>query len=67
MIYEADKGEMFYYFIRRMKQECIINKQSYRDCVFNGIYFTIFKDSNMDDISIIYDLKIKLTQNNIKC
>lgn len=62
MIYEAEKGEQFYYFIRRMQEEIITQGQSYRNCLFNDIYFTISKDSNFDDISIIYDLKRKINQ-----
>ena len=40
-----------------MKDGIDIKGQLYRDCVFNGICFTMHKDSNLNDIAIIYDLK----------
>lgn len=64
MIYEAEKGENFYSFGNRMKEEMKLKGQSYRVCIFNEIHYTIGFDSNMDDIATIYDLKRKLKHGN---
>lgn len=60
MTHEPEKEELFYHFGRRMKEEMKQNGQLYRRCVFNDIHFTISSDSNIDDIAIIWDLKMKL-------
>lgn len=62
MIYEADKGEMFFIFTRRMQYEMRQIGGSYRQCVFNDTYFTISVNSDLDDISSIYELKRELQQ-----
>lgn len=60
MIHKPDQYESFYDFVRRIKGLMSLSSHTfgaYKQCVYKGIHFTVSKDSNVDDIATIYDLK----------
>jgi hypothetical protein len=55
MYIEAEKGMNFYEAVKFAKKE--IKGTGYLDLKFNDITVRVSKDSNIDDLSTIYDLK----------
>ncbi len=55
MIIETDKGMNFYEAVKFAKKE--LKEKSYADLKFNDITIRVSKDSNIDDLSTIYNLK----------
>jgi hypothetical protein len=55
MYIEAEKGMNFYEAVKFAKKE--IKETDYLDLKFNDIVVRVSKDSNIDDLSIIYHLK----------
>lgn len=61
----AYSGENFYEFVVRVKKECHNEDILRKNCVFNNIHFTVFRDSNPSDIFTIYSLLLNLEQKEI--
>lgn len=60
MIHRPDQYESFYDFVRRIKGLMSSSSHAfgaYKQCEYKGTHFTVSRDSNVDDIAIIYDLK----------
>jgi hypothetical protein len=56
MIVQAEKGDNFYGAVRKVKEQ-IYRDNQYLDLEFNNIRVRVSKDSNIDDLATIYDLK----------
>lgn len=59
-MYEPGKGVNFRQAVRDLKQILTDSNQDYKMLKFNDIIITVSKDSNEDDIVVIYDLKHEL-------
>lgn len=57
MIHKAEPGEAFYSFLLRIKKEMV---KHHADCEFNDITFTVYQDSNLSDLCLIYGLKSEI-------
>ena len=62
MIYEPNKGTNFYDAVKDLKFELFRTGRSYKEMSFNDIILTVYRDSNIDDIATIYDLKCKISR-----
>lgn len=58
----AYSGENFYEFVVRVKKECHNEGILRKNCVFNDVHFTVFRDSNPSDILMIYSLLLNSEQ-----
>jgi hypothetical protein len=56
MIVQAEKGMSFYDSVKEVKEQ-ILRDNQYLDLEFNNIRVRVSKNSNIDDLAIIYDLK----------
>jgi hypothetical protein len=56
MLAFADKGDSFYGAVQKV-QRSLRNPNDYRDLEFNEIRVRVSKNSNIDDLSTIYNLK----------
>lgn len=63
-MYEAEKGMNFYQAVKTLQEILREKRSKYRIMVFNDINVTVSIDSNIDDLSIIYDLKRQLAKCN---
>lgn len=63
MLYEAELGEHIRPFIERMKKEMTLLLEDNRRCRFNGVDFTVWQDSNVQDVGLIYSLSKENYQN----
>ena len=61
-MYEPDKGMSFYGAIKELQDLLKYEGQEYRIMKFNDILITVSHDSNIDDLSTIYELKRKLAR-----
>lgn len=59
-MYEPEKGMNFYQAVKTLQEILRQDKSKYRIMIFNDINLTVSVDSNIDDLSIIYDLKRRL-------
>ena len=59
MFVHAEKGDSFYTAVKKVKDN-ILKSTDYIDLEFNEIRVRVSKDSNIDDLAIIYDLKCKI-------
>ena len=59
-MYEPVLGEWFPVFVERVKQTLKNSKLESGVAKFNGVIFNVSSDSNTDDLSTIYNLKLKL-------
>lgn len=62
MIYEPNKGTNFYDAVNDLKFELFRSGGSCREMSFNDIILTVYRDSNINDIAAIYDLKCKISR-----
>lgn len=58
MLAYAEKGESFFSAVRKVQGSLAPGR--YCDLEFNEIRVRVSKDSNIDDLSVIYDLKAKI-------
>jgi hypothetical protein len=58
---EVEKGLMFYQVVKLAQQKAV-SYQTTVDFVFNDIHIRVDRDSFIDDICTIYDLKCKIQQ-----
>jgi hypothetical protein len=60
MIHEADKGTNFYQAVKELKEIMTQKGLIEAQLLFNDIYIWVNRDSIIDDIATIYDLKREL-------
>lgn len=59
MIVYAEAGDNFVHAVKKVKEQ-IKSNESYLDLEFNEIRVRVSKESSIDDLATIYDLKCKL-------
>ena len=59
-MYTPEKGLHFYQAVRKCQEDSKSRKLDFQDMEFNGLNIRVSTDSNMDDLSIIYELKSEL-------
>jgi hypothetical protein len=60
--YIAEAGDSFYSFIRKVQDTMWLLNQATSICTFNGLIINVSNNSNIDDLSTIYNLKHRLRQ-----
>lgn len=65
MLVYAEKGDHFVTAVKKTQNQ-IRSNEDYLDLEFNGIRVRVSKNSNLDDLSTIYNLKseLKRLENN---
>ena len=59
MIVYAEAGDNFAHAVKKVKEQ-IKSSEDYLDLEFNEIRVRVSKESSIDDLATIYDLKCKL-------
>ena len=59
MIVYAEAGDNFVHVVKKVKEQ-IKSSEDYLDLEFNEIRVRVSKESSIDDLATIYDLKCKL-------
>ena len=66
MNYEPSKGISFYQAVKEVKAELEYFDKADYVLTFNGTDVRVSFDSNPSDLAVIYDLKRKIQQSNIR-
>ena len=59
MIVYAEAGDNFFHAVKKVREQ-IKSSEDYLDLEFNEIRVRVSKESSIDDLATIYDLKCKL-------